>query len=165
MQISPVTPEQVAQWKHTYADYHERLHPNRKTGAELLTALKERYPLRELSGEVTKKVVCDSVLLNDALRAQLPEGKQPDPACFIVRRTGAGMTLYDQQDACYNGIDIFVGIDLASGWFCVEGSSLLWDEMLAFRGLNEMDLQNFYSVAEYVGCMKRFGKLESVLGE
>ncbi len=163
MQTSPATPELVTQWKHTYSDYRERLHPNRKSGDELLAALKERYPLRELSGEVAKKVVCDSVLSNDVLREQLPDGMHPKPACFIVKRTGTGMKLYDQQDACFAGIDIFVGIDLASGWFCVEGSSLLWDELYAFRGLNEKDLENFYSVAEYVSCLKRFGRLESVI--
>ena len=86
MQTTPATPELVTQWKHTYSDYRERLHPNRRSGEELLAALKERYPLRELSGEVAKKVVCDSVLSNDVLREQLPDGIQPRPACFIVKR-------------------------------------------------------------------------------
>jgi hypothetical protein len=163
MQTTPATPELVMQWKRTYADYRDRLRPNRKTGRELLAGLKARYPLRELSGEVAKKVVSDSVTSNEALRKQLPEGMLPEPACFIVKRVGAGMALYDKQDDCYGGMDIFVGIDLASGWFCVEGSSLLWDEMYAFRGLNEQDLQNYYSVAEYIACLKRFDRLDSVL--
>ena len=32
-----------------------------------------------------------------------------------------------------------------------------------FAVLNEEDLENVYSVAEYVSCLKRFGKLESVI--
>lgn len=163
MLTTPATPELVAQWKRTYADYRDRLRPNRRTGEEVLAFLKKRYPLKELTDEAAKRVVSGNVLSNDALREQLPEGTVPVPACFLVERTGEGKKLYDGQDACFDGIDVFVGIDLASGWFCVEGSSLLWDELYAFRGLNEKDLANFYSVAEYVACLQRFGELENVL--
>jgi len=165
MQTTAATPELVEQWKRTYEAYRNRLQPNRKTGEQVLAFLRERYPLKEFSSETAKQVVSGNVLANDALREQLPDGALPVPACFLVERMGAGEKLYDQQDACFAGLDIFVGIDLASGWFCVEGSSLLWDELYAFRGLNEKDLANYYSVAEYIACLKRFGKLESVLGE
>ena len=165
MLTTPATPELTAQWKQTYEAYRGRLRPNRKSGGQVVAFLKQRYPLKELANETAKQVVVGNVLSNDALREQLPEGAQPAPACFLVARTGAGEDLYDRQDACFAGLDIFVGVDLASGWFCVEGSSLLWDELYTFRGLNEKDLANVYSVAEYIACLKRFGKLESVLAE
>ena len=38
----------------------------------------------------------------------------------------------------------------------VEGSSLLWDELYVFRGLDEQDLENYVCVAEYIACMRRF---------
>lgn len=55
------------------------------------------------------------------------------------------------------------GIDLTTGYFCVEGSSRLWDELYVFRGLDETDIQNFYCVAEYISNLKKFDQLESVL--
>jgi len=54
-------------------------------------------------------------------------------------------------------------VELNSGYFLVEGSSLLWDELFAFRGLDEEDLKNYYLVAEYVACLRRFDRLDRVL--
>lgn len=58
---------------------------------------------------------------------------------------------------------IFVGLDLASGFYMVEGSTMLWDELCAFQGLDERDLENFVRVGQYVQCLKRFGKTEGIL--
>ena len=49
-------------------------------------------------------------------------------------------------------------IDISSGCYTVEGSSLLWDELCAYQGLDKDDLDNPVCVAEYVECMKKFGK-------
>ena len=43
----------------------------------------------------------------------------------------------------------------------IEGA-VLRGELFAFRGLDEEDLENYYLVAEYVSCLRRFGRLESV---
>ena len=75
MQTTPATPELITQWKETYSNYHNRLRPNRKSGQELLNALKNRYLLRGLSGDMVKQTVCHSVLSNAALCEQLPEGR------------------------------------------------------------------------------------------
>lgn len=93
----------------------------------------------------------------------MPAGATPSVATFIVENTGAGKVLYENQDRIFKGNSIFVGIDLESGYFCVEGSSMLWDELYAFQGLDENDIQNYYRVAEYISCLKRFGLLEHVL--
>ena len=62
--------------------------------------------------------------------------------------------------------DIFIGVELETGYFLVEGverstgefcaekTERLYDELVAFRGLDEKDLGNFYLVAEYVGATK-----------
>ena len=55
----------------------------------------------------------------------------------------------------FRGRPIFVGIELLSGFFCVEGSSLLWDELYVRRGLDRQDLQSPYCVAEYLACLQR----------
>lgn len=60
---------------------------------------------------------------------------------------------------------IFVGIDLTTGYYTVEGCTMLWDELCAFQGLDEKDLQNYFCVAQYINSLKRFGLLEAVLSE
>ena len=45
----------------------------------------------------------------------------------------------------------------------VEGSSRLWDELFVYRGLDLVDLDNFYLVAEYVECLKKAGDPYRVL--
>lgn len=53
---------------------------------------------------------------------------------------------------------IFVGLDLASGYFQVEGSTMLWDELCCLQGLDEKDLQNAVIVAQYILALRRFGR-------
>lgn len=76
-------------------------------------------------------------MMNPRLREKLPPGVMPKPVTYFV------------------GNNVFVGIDLASGYFCVEGSERIYDELFAFRGLDEKDLDNVFLVAEYVECAKR----------
>ena len=40
---------------------------------------------------------------------------------------------------------------------------MLWDELLAFQGLDEKDLTKFVIVAEYINALKRFEKLDSAV--
>ena len=58
---------------------------------------------------------------------------------------------------------IFVGVDLVSVFFTVEGSSMLWDEIYAFQGIDERDLKHCVRVAQYIAALKRLGKLDSVI--
>lgn len=41
--------------------------------------------------------------------------------------------------------------------FTGEGSTSLWDELCAFRGVDEQDLQNYVIMAQYVNAVKRIG--------
>jgi len=157
------SPEEIAGWKQVFQAYHDRIRPNRKTGAQLYGCLQSRYPIRVLNDRRADQVVIQNVLQNEVLARELPNGILPNPVCCIVEHAGKGETLYQEQDACFKSIEIFVGIDLVTGYFLVEGSSLLWDELFAFRGLSETDLSNFYSVAEYIACLNRFGLLEQTL--
>ena len=157
MLTQPATPELVAAWKKTWAEQHGRLAPNRKSGAEVLAHLAAGYPLRETRDEAHLGVVRDSVLANGFLREKLPAGAEPLPRAFFVANEGAGAALYAHQDEVFRGIDIFVGIDCASGFVHVEGSSRLFDELVAFQGLDERDIENYFLVAQYVDCLERMG--------
>lgn len=156
MLMQEATPELLAQWKAVFQAHHDHLQPNRRTGQELLAYLRARYPLVERCDEEALMVVSENVQQNPPLREKLPPGKPPLPRAFTVAHEGAGRSLYAEQDALFRGRDIFVGIDLESGYFCVEGSSLLWDELYAFRGLDKADIENYYCVAEYIACLERF---------
>ena len=165
MQTTRATQEEVASWKHIYAEYKPKLKPNRITGAALFAYLESLYPLKPLDDARANQLVVSNILENNCFAQDLPPDALPEPVCCTIERTGAGVKLYDSQDEIFSGIDIFVGIDLTSGYFTVEGSSLLWDELYAHRGLNEAELENFYCVAEYISCLKRFSLLEETLAK
>ena len=151
----------IALWKRTWIEYRDRLRPNRKTGAEVLAYLKANYPLNPIEDERAREVVIGNALELERLEHRLPEGVSPEAEAFIVENEGAGRVLYEKQDETFQGIPIFVGVERHTAYFHVEGSSLLWDALYAFRGLDEAELKNFYCVAEYVGCLRRFGHLEA----
>lgn len=163
MLTQEATPLMIEDWKRTWGVYREKLRPGRKSGREILEYLRAKYPLTAQNGERAKQVVIGNVLNNAPFSARLPAGVSPEAAAFLVEDKEAGHDLYAHQDAIFKGCPIFVGVELQTGYFCVEGSSLLWDTLCAFRGLDEEDLGNFYSVAEYVSCLKRFGLLEGAM--
>lgn len=158
-----VTPEMVRKWKDTSAKYRPLLRPNKKSGTEILVYLTGKYPVKEIPAESISEVIADNVLLNDCYARKMPAGKTPEATGFFIENTGAGKHLYENQDEFFRGRPIIAGVELHSAYFMVEGSSLLWDELFAFRGLDEEDLANYYLVAEYVACLRRFDLLDSVL--
>lgn len=163
MLMQPVTPALVAQWQRVYDTYRPRLSPNSQSGDALVQYLQRHYPTAALDDSSFSQIVLENVRNNAFYAQKLPSDALPHVAAFTIARVGAGLTLYDRQDALFAGQDILVGIECKSGFFQVEGSSLLWDELFAYRGLDVMDLDNFYLVAEYIGCLRRFGHLDAVL--
>jgi hypothetical protein len=153
----------VEEWKQIFRQYGARLAPNRKTGAEVLRYLKDKYPLEESEDDRWKRVTLGNMMQNRRFAEKQPAGKAARTAVFHVLNTGSGKTLYKKQDGPFKGQAITVGVESRTGAFHVEGSSLLWDEIFAYRGLDEQDLQSFYMVAEYVNCLKRFKKLQNAL--
>lgn len=80
-------------------------------------------------------------------REKLPENVEPEPISFYVENEGKGRALYKGRNKKNK---IFVGLDLATGYFTVEGSERLWNELFLFRGLDERDLKNYVIVAQYI---------------
>jgi len=158
-----VSPEMIREWKDTSATYRPLLSPNKKTGPEILAYLTGKYPVRELPAGSLSEVISDNVLLNDCNARKMPAGKTPETVGFFIENTGAGKHLYENQEEFFRGRSIIAGVELHSAYFMVEGSSLLWDELFAFRGLDDEDLTNYYLVAEYVACLRQFDQLDRVL--
>jgi hypothetical protein len=195
MLTQAATPEMLKQWQTVWHEYKDKLSPNRKTGDEIVAYLTAKYPIEKCRDEETMRVVSgtvavdeswtysvtdlrdeeiahgrpkmviDDVLLNDYHAEKLPEGKQPAPVVFFVENKGAGALLYQEQDEMFRGEDIWVGIDLTSGYYRVDGSSLLWDELCAFQGLDEADRENCFCVAEYISALEKFGLLDEVVAK
>lgn len=162
MLMQEATSEMVESWKTIYNEYKEKLYPNKKTALEIIEYLKQKYPLMEQTEEEIKQVVVDNVILNES-NHKLHNGKLLTVKVFYIENIGLGNSLYKKQDDVFKGCKIIVGVELETAFFMVEGSSLLWDELFAFRGLDEDDLSNFYLVAEYITCLKKFDMLDSVL--
>lgn len=163
MLMKEPTPEIVRKWKAIYAEYKMKLYPNRKTALEIIEYLKQKYSMTEQIEEKLKQIVVDNVLLNECYSNKLTNSKMPGAKVFYIENMGLGKCIYEKQDDVFKGNKIIVGVELQSAFFMVEGSSMLWDELFAFRGLDEDDLNNFYLVAEYITCLKKFDMLDSVL--
>ena len=163
MLIQKPTSETVEEWKAIYAEYKTKLYPNKKTALEIIEYIKQKYPITEQTEEELKQVVINNVLANKCYSNKLPNSKIPAAKVFYIENTGLGKHLYEKQVDVFKGNKIIVGVELETAFFMVEGSSMLWDELFAFRGLDEDDLYNFYLVAEYITCLKKFDMLDSVL--
>lgn len=157
--------------KSIWMQYKDQLRPNRKSGEELLRYLLQKYVLTEIQNVNALDTVIYNVKMNAPYAEKLTPGAAPIPRAFFLENAGNGVVFYKRENK--DPIDtwggdisrIFVGIDLATGYFTVEGSTMLWDELYAFRGLDEKDLQNYVCVGQYISCLKRFALLQDALFE
>lgn len=164
-----VTPKMLDEWKQTFEQYKDLLRPNRKSGAEILAYLQSNYVLTEITDPQVLSVISDNVSMNPFDAEKLSSGQHPMPKAFYLENVGNGRKFYlsENRDApdVWGGeiTKIFIGVDLCSGFYLAEGSTMLWDELCAFRGVDEKDLKEFVIVAQYINALKRFGKLDSVI--
>lgn len=153
------TEQRLKAWRALFLQYRPTLSPNKKTGAELLCYLREKYPLQQMREPAALSIVADNVAKNAFYAEKLPAGAAPNPVGFFVKNAKKGKLLYQRQKSAAEraGEKIFVGIDLATGYFAVEGSEQLWDELCAFSGLDERDLENYACVGLYLECLQKLG--------
>jgi hypothetical protein len=150
MLTEQATPQMIQEWKQIFEQYKGKLKSNRKTGQEIVDYLLSKYSLIPVNDDRAKQVVSLNVLENEPLKEKLPDGTEPDPVAF-----------YWNDD----GKKVFIGVDLSSGYFLVEGSAELHDELCAFQGLDSYDLENFYCVAQYIICLQKFNRFDVILGD
>ena len=165
MLMQAPTPEMVQEWKNVWNKYKDALQPNRKYGQEIVDYLFSKYILTEIYSERASKAVFNNVIKNKPNAEKLPPNTKPKPKTFYIENQGNGQVLFEKQDEIFKGDKIFVGVDIESGYYCIEGSSMLWDELCAFQGVDEKDIQNAYCVAQYIACLKKFDKLQDILDE
>lgn len=163
------TKELLQEYKSIWMQYKDQLRPNRKSGRELLDYLQQKYILTEIWDKEAADAVVLSVTKNQPYKEKLPVGMAPVPRTFFLENAGNGEVFYTSENK--DPIDIwggditriFIGIDLTTGYFIAEGSTMLWDKIYAFRGLDEEDLKNYVRVAQYILALKRFGLLQQTV--
>ncbi|MEN1761615.1 hypothetical protein [Anoxynatronum sibiricum] len=158
-----ITQAVIDEWKLIFAEYRLLLHPNKKGVEEVVGYLKQRYRLHEDPSEEAKQVVVNNIVMNEAFSAKVPHGKELIPVVLKVLREENGNQLYEKQEEMFENCPIIIGMEFETGCIFVEGSSALADEITAFQGLDQDDLENYYLVANYIRCLKKRGLLETVV--
>ena len=130
------TPELVKEWKRIFETYHTSMLPNRKTGSEVDSYFRSKYPCQVYDNTEFKKVVEFNIVENEHSRNKLPNEEKPYIKSYSID-------------------DVLVGIDLVSGEFHVESEDInksipIYDDLFVYRGLDEEDLKNYFLVAEYI---------------
>ncbi|EAD4839125.1 hypothetical protein ARW15_14725 [Listeria monocytogenes] len=137
MLTKEATPELIKEWQKIYYNHINNLVPNRKTGFEINEYFRKNYSFICVKDKNAKETVIQNIINNESFKEKLSVGEKPKPVTYTIRDS-----------------NIFVGIDLISGYFYVEGSEDVYDDLFAYRGLDESDLKNFYLVAEYIHCKR-----------
>ncbi len=151
MLMQEPTKEMIKEWQDIYNKNKDDLKPNKKDGVEIIKYLKENYSVVEIGNSELEKAVYDNIVLNEFSNQKLC-GKNPIVRLFEV----TDKTLYEKQDDVFKGIKIIVGIELLTSYIFVEGSSYLYDELMAFTGLDDKDITNYFLVAQYIKCKEKF---------
>lgn len=171
MIVQKPSKERLGEWKSIWIKYKDVIKPNRKTGRELLEYLQSKYALTEIFDADALDAISYTVTRNTYLSEKLSLGVAPVPRTFYLENAGQGEKFYlpeNKDDEEIWGGDvtrIFVGIDLSSGFYLIEGSTMLWDELCCFQGIDEKDLQNYVIVAQYINALQRFGKMNITADE
>lgn len=130
------TPELIKDWKRIFETYHCSMLPNRKTGSDVDSYFRSKYPYQVYDSAKFKKIVEFNIVENEHSRNKLQNETKPNIKSYSVD-------------------DVFIGIDLVSGEFHVESEDInrsiqIYDDLFVYRGLDEEDLKNYFLVAEYI---------------
>lgn len=133
MLTSEVDEKKLKLWKELYKKYFDSLKPNRISGRDLNIYFQKNYSAENYDNVVFKKVVH----LNSKEYFHENAGDVNDIVAYTL-----------------NG-DIFVGIDLKTGFFHIESDDVnksipIFDDLFITRGLSKDELQNFVIVGQYL---------------
>lgn len=129
MITAEVTSVQIENWKKIYFENKNKLVENRISGKALDKYFVEKYhPIKEAPSQFV-----DIVILNAR------ENNEQEPIVSAYELEG----------------NIYVGIDLNSGFFQVECEDVdkmkaIWDDLFFTRGLSEKDIDNYVIASQYI---------------
>lgn len=163
MLTSEPTEEMIREWKDIFLQYKDKITPNRIIPQKLVDYIAKKYSLLTIVDTKYDEILIHNETSNILYKNKMIRGNKPEPVIFELQNTGLGKEVYRKQDEIFKKSKIIIGVDLSTGFFIVEGSSYIWNEMLAYRGLDNDELNNFYLVAEYINCLKIFDKDNELL--
>lgn len=143
MLTSRPTPQMIERWKTLFEENHDKLFPNRRSGKEVDEHFKKSYDYEEIDSPKHKEIIEYNIMHSNHNKAKLPDDMTPEIAVYKVKNT-----------------DILVGIDKVTGFFQVESKDTekmaeIYDDLFAFRGLDLMDIDNYFLVAQYIECTNK----------
>ena len=133
MITEPVTKQKLDYWKQLWIKQKSVIKPNRITGAELNEYFYTKYSPTIIEDRDFKEVV----LFNLSQRYDDAETSESDIICYTLET------------------DIYVGIDLKTGFFHIESEHIekcvpIYDDLFVTRGLSIDDMQNYVLVGQYI---------------
>ena len=134
MITTEVTSEQIENWKQIYSENKNKLVVNRISGKALDNYFVEKYhPINDAPSQFA-----DIVVFN----AKENDEQEPIVSTYVLEG------------------NIYVGIDLNSGFFQVECEDIdkmraVWDDLFLARGLSEKDIDNYVIAAQYILLQKK----------
>ena len=134
MITTEVTSEQIENWKQIYSENKNKLVVNRISGKALDNYFVEKYhPIKDAPSQFV-----DIVVFN----AKENDEQEPIVSTYVLEG------------------NIYVGIDLNSGFFQVECEDIdkmraVWDDLFLVRGLSEKDIDNYVIAAQYILLQKK----------
>lgn len=155
MLMQEPTENMINEWKEIFNQYKNKIKPNKKEGLDIIKYLENHYSIMEIHDNELENIVEGNIKGNEFNLNKL-KGEEPIIRVFELNNIEKNKELYDKQDKIFKGTKIIVGIELKTSFIFVEGSSYLYDELMAFTGLDDKDITNYFLVAEYIKCKEKF---------
>ncbi|MEG0526987.1 MAG: hypothetical protein RR531_05670 [Longicatena sp.] len=156
MFMRPATKEDVQSWKEIFEQYHRLITPSRKSAREMIAYLQEKYGCISFENEEWQQAIQKEVLMNEH---NLEKVQPNTPMCvqlYQLEDNASSHHVFEQRAEVFKESEIFVGVEMNSGYLHIEGSDVLYDELFVYQGLDEQDIKNPFLVAQYVELCHKF---------
>lgn len=138
-----------------YNKYKDKIRPNKKSGLDIIKYLENNYSVTELENEDLEGAISFNIKSDEFYSNKL-NGENPIIRVFKINNIGRGKELYKKQEKVFQGKEIVVGIELKTSFIFVEGSNYLYEELIAYIGLDKEDMKDYYLVSQYIKCKEKF---------
>ncbi len=155
MLMQEPTEDMIKECKEIFNQYKDKIKPNKKEGVDIIKYLENHYSITEIQDNELESIV-ESNIKDNEFNSNKIKGENPIIRMFEINNNGKSKELYKKQDNIFKGIKIIVGIELKTSFIFVEGSSYLYDELTAYKGLDEEDIKNYFLVSQYIKCKEKF---------
>lgn len=155
------TDEMILEWKEIYRLNKPKLKPNKLNIDDVKQYLENKYTMIDLDSTEFNSIIKANIMSNPHYSERIQEGISLDIESYVINKTPRSNHLFDSRKALFKNMRIKIGFERMTNRIQVFGSDILSDELIAFQGLDEYDLENFYIVAEYINCLTK----SNLLGE